>query len=94
MVIFNHTFTDDKPVYFPANWETGKTLPELHEEWKLTLQHDILSNILQVLVAAAWIGIGIVIVTAGRELKRYVCVHAGWPIWSGRAGRRRRTGGI
>ncbi len=30
MVIFNHTFTDDKPVYFPSNWETGKTALELH----------------------------------------------------------------
>lgn len=71
MVIFNHTFTNDKPIYFPSNWETGKTIAELHEEWKLTLQHDIMSNIAQVLAASAWIGIGIVIAIAAKELKRY-----------------------
>jgi len=34
MVIFNHTFSDDKPVYFPENWQTGKTQAQLYEEWK------------------------------------------------------------
>lgn len=24
-VIFNNTFTADKPIYYPSNWETGKT---------------------------------------------------------------------
>jgi hypothetical protein len=37
MVIFNHTFSADKPIYFPSNWETGKTALQLHEEWKTTL---------------------------------------------------------
>jgi hypothetical protein len=70
MVIFNHTFSEDKPIYFPSNWETGKTALQLHEEWKLTLEHAILSNILQVVAASAWIGLAVVIAIAGRELKR------------------------
>ena len=30
MVIFNQTFSDDKPVYFPDNWRTGKTQSQLY----------------------------------------------------------------
>lgn len=70
MVIFNHTFSEDKPIYFPSNWESGKTALELHAEWKLSLEYAILSNMVQVVAAGAWIGIGIVIAIAGRELKR------------------------
>ena len=61
-------------------FDTRKTALQLHEEWKLTLEHAILSNILQVVAASAWIGLGIVIVIAGRELKRYIQWYAGWRI--------------
>lgn len=29
-VIFNNTFTADKPIYYPSNWESGKTSEELY----------------------------------------------------------------
>ena len=31
MVIFNQTFSSDKPIYFPDNWHTGKTQSQLFE---------------------------------------------------------------
>lgn len=84
MVIFNHTFSADKPIYFPANWESGKTGEELYLEWKASLQHYIISNILQVVAAAVWIAVGCVLVIAGREIRRYDQSHADWPLWIGR----------
>jgi len=30
MAIFNGTFTDDRPIYYPSTWDTGKTAPELY----------------------------------------------------------------
>lgn len=35
-VIFNTTFTKDKPIYYPSTWATGKTAVQLYEEFKLT----------------------------------------------------------
>ena len=29
MPLFNQTFSDDKPIYYPSNWESGKTGLEL-----------------------------------------------------------------
>ena len=52
MVIFNHTFTDDKPIYFPDSWHTGKTQTQLHEEWKITFEGLFYGNILQIAAAS------------------------------------------
>jgi hypothetical protein len=37
----------------------------------LTLEHAILSNLLQTVAAAAWLGIAMVILIAGKEIKRF-----------------------
>ena len=34
MAVFNATFSPDRPVYFPANWHTGKTEHQLYLEWQ------------------------------------------------------------
>ena len=70
MVIYNHTFTDDKPVIFPDNWETGKTLIELHEEWQKTTEYWIYSNLLQIAVSSLFIGLILIIVLAWKEVNR------------------------
>lgn len=30
MTIFNETFTADKPIYYPSNWESGKTADQIY----------------------------------------------------------------
>jgi hypothetical protein len=55
MPIFNQTFTDDKPIYYPSNWGTGKTADELYEEWKQTYQFFAISNLLQIACASIWL---------------------------------------
>lgn len=70
MVIFNSTFIEGKPIIYPENWGSGKTSLQIHEEWKLTLQYSIISNVLQCLASAMWIMLLVVLVTAVKEIWR------------------------
>lgn len=70
MVIFNQTFSSDKHIYYPSNWETGKTAIQLHEEWKLTISYSFLSNLFQSLAAIMWILVLAVVVISIKELWR------------------------
>lgn len=36
-IIFNNTFTADKPIYYPSNWQSGKTSQDQYNEFKQTL---------------------------------------------------------
>jgi hypothetical protein len=76
MVVFNHTFTADRPVYFPTHWHSRKTQLQLHEEWKSTAEYALYSNLLQLVAAAGWLFIVGLIAIAVRHLKRYPRRHA------------------
>ena len=81
MTIFNGTFTDDKPIYYPSTWETGKTAPELYEQWRLTLEYSILSNMVQCLIAGAWMCFVIVVLKAIYEMIRFISINSDCTGW-------------
>lgn len=33
-ITINNTFTSDKPIYYPKNWQSGKTALEEYNEFK------------------------------------------------------------
>jgi hypothetical protein len=71
-MLFNHTFTPDKPIYFPAYWESGKSGQQVYEEWKQAWDYKLMSNVLQALGAAMWIFVLGVLVISLKELWRYL----------------------
>jgi hypothetical protein len=74
MVIFNQTFSAERPIYFPDNWASGRTQMELYAEWKQGLEGIIYSNVLQVGAASMFIMLMVVIFSAAKELYRYHCI--------------------
>ena len=44
-VIFNQTFSADKQIYYPSNWESGKTADQLYEEFQQTITYWIIINL-------------------------------------------------
>lgn len=43
-VIFNNTFSADKPIYYPPNWQSGKTAEQEYLEFKETFLFYLIRN--------------------------------------------------
>lgn len=94
MVVFNATFSAEKPVYFPTNWHTGKTEQQLYLEWQETWQYGLYSLVLQTIAAAGWLALFVVILVACRHIHRYLKNDLGCGDSPMTATRRSTTGGI
>ena len=70
MVVFNQTFSEDKPVYFPENWESGKTYILLYAEWQNTTDYWIYSNLLQIAASSLFLALLFVLTLALKEVRR------------------------
>lgn len=70
-VIFNQTFSADKPIYYPANWGSGKTAEQQYDEFKATFAFWLLRNILETLLGTVWVFLYYVLLEGAREINRY-----------------------
>ena len=61
---FNETFSNDKPVIYPSTWESGKTAPELYQEFQTTILYFILRNAFECVLAVVWLFVIYVLVSA------------------------------
>jgi len=55
MVIFNQTFSPDKEVIYPYNWNREKTMLQIFEEIRSTQEWIVAATIAQVFCAALWL---------------------------------------